>query len=682
MVTRFGVDVGGTFTDLIFFDQESGAITVGKGPSTPHSPDEGVVNVVREVIPGETLNRTELFLHGTTVGINAILERKGSKVGILTTDGFRDTLEFRRAQRRDETHHDLDLLYKSPPELVPRELRLTARGRIASNGAELAPLSLDDVKAAAKVFADEDIECVAIVFINAHANGAHELAAAKALRDGGYSGEISLSHDVSGEFSEYERTSTTVVDAYIRPKVARYLRELQSSLNKNDFDGEYLITVSGGGALTFSEAAERPFETVMSGPVAGVVGAAELCRQHGIDLAITGDVGGTSFDTALLVNGRPIVKYEGEVAGMPLQIPWVDVRSIGAGGGSIAYADNGLLQVGPQSAGAAPGPVCYRRGGKKPTTTDAAAVLGMLGFGELAGGMTLDIDGARAAIGELAAELGLDVTETAKGVIQVANVAMAQAIRSVSVELGQDPRQAALIQFGGAGPLFASHLALELGVETVIIPNYAGNFSAWGLLLQDLTRSAARTSVMPITEDSIASANEILGELFSSIEKRESDADITVSAHKEVALDMRFEGQEHSLTVKIPGENGCIELDAKTLGDLFLSEYKRTFGSTMDTPQEIVSVRATKRAVLPKASRSGETSKEAAEPRVMQAYSFRQDSYIDFQVIDRRSLAPGSKHSGPAIVTEQTSTTYVDSGFEIAIHEDGAMYLNDLERKA
>lgn len=682
MVTRFGVDVGGTFTDLIFFDQESGAITVGKGPSTPHSPDEGVVNVVREVIPGETLNRTELFLHGTTVGINAILERKGSKVGILTTDGFRDTLEFRRAQRRDETHHDLDLLYKSPPELVPRELRLTARGRIASNGAELAPLSLDDVKAAAKVFADGGIECVAIVFINAHANGAHELAASKALRDGGYSGEISLSHDVSGEFSEYERTSTTVVDAYIRPKVARYLRELQSSLNKNDFDGEYLITVSGGGALTFSEAAERPFETVMSGPVAGVVGAAELCRQHGVDLAITGDVGGTSFDTALLVNGRPIVKYEGEVAGMPLQIPWVDVRSIGAGGGSIAYADNGLLQVGPQSAGAAPGPVCYRRGGKKPTTTDAAAVLGMLGFGELAGGMTLDIDGARAAIGELAAELGLDVTETAKGVIQVANVAMAQAIRSVSVELGQDPRQAALIQFGGAGPLFASHLALELGVETVIIPNYAGNFSAWGLLLQDLTRSAARTSVMPITEDSIASANEILGELFSSIDKRESDADITVSAHKEVALDMRFEGQEHSLTVKIPGEDGRIDLDAKTLSDLFLSEYKRTFGSTMDTPQEIVSVRATKRAVLPKASRSGEASEEAAEPRTMQAYSFRQDSYIDFQVIDRRSLAPGSKHSGPAIVTEQTSTTYVDSGFEIAIHEDGAMYLNDLERKA
>ncbi len=682
MVTRIGVDVGGTFTDLIFYDDETKEVRVGKGPSTPSSPDEGVINVISDVVDGKALDRSELFLHGTTVGINAILERKGSKVGILTTEGFRDTLEFKRAQRRDETHHDWDLLYKSPKPIVPRVLRLTAKGRMSSDGKEIHALEREDVLSAAKKFKEDGVECVAVVFINAHSNGSHELAAARMLRDAGYDGAISLSHQISGEFSEYERTSTTVVDAYIRPKVSRYLELLKGSLANNGFDGEYLITVSGGGALTFEEATARPFETVMSGPVAGVVGAADLCASHGIDLAITGDVGGTSFDTALLIGGRPIVKYEGEVAGMPLQIPWVDVRSIGAGGGSIAYSDDGLLQVGPQSAGADPGPVCYRRGGTQPTTTDAAAVLGMLGFGELAGGMGLDIEGAKASVQALADDLGLGLTETATGIIKIANVSMAQAIRSVSVELGQDPRQAALIQFGGAGPLFASSLALELGVEKVLIPNYAGNFSAWGLLLQDITRSTARTRIMPVEDASILAANDILDGLFASLDERGSDADLTTSVKKEIALDMRFVGQEHSLTILLPSDNGRIQMSAFELQEMFLDHYRTTFGSTMETPIEMVSVRATNRAILPKAERTVEGASSAKAHRVNDAYSFRKGEYIEFAIIDRAALLPGQKKMGPAIVTEQTTTTYVDSGFEIEIHEDGTMYLNDLERNS
>ena len=396
MATRIGVDVGGTFTDLIFYDDESGDVRVAKEPTTPTSPEEGVVRAVRSAVPDDRIGSTHYFLHGTTVGLNALLERKGAVVGMLSTRGFRDVLEVRRGDR-DEMYN---LFWAPPPPLVPRRRRIPVTERIRADGSVHTPIEREDIRAAVEVFKAEDVACVAVAFINAYANPEHELAAQEALREFGFEGEISLSHQVSGEYREYERTTTTVVDAYVRPRMTAYLRKLEESLESIGLKGNLLVTRSGGGSMTFSEAEERPFETVQSGPVAGAEGAAELARKLDLGDVIAADVGGTSFDTALIQDGRPAVLFEGKVVGLPIQTSWVDVRSIGAGGGSIAHVDvGGLLRVGPQSAGADPGPACYGRGGKLPTVTDSAFVLGMLGEGKLAGGVSLDGDAARRRAG-------------------------------------------------------------------------------------------------------------------------------------------------------------------------------------------------------------------------------------------------------------------------------------------
>src|SRR3954453_18125590 len=452
MPARIGVDVGGTFTDLIFLDDATGQVTVGKGPSNPSAVDEAVRGVVSPSVEEQGVAGSSYFLHGTTVGLNALLERRGARVGILTTEGFRDVLEVRRLMRIDEHgEHMRDHLFKTPEPLVARPLRVGVPERVLADGTVRTSLDPAAVRDAAKVFAHEGVECVAIVFINSHANPAHELEAAQLLRDAGFEGPLSLSHQVTGQYREFERTSTTVVDAYVRPAVSGYLERLESGLGAEGFEGEFLITTSSGGCVAFSEARLRPFETVMSGPVAGAVGASRLCEELGLDLAITADVGGTSFDTCLLVDGRPRVKYEGEVVGMPLQTPWVDVRSVGAGGGSIAWVERRLLHVGPRSAGADPGPVCYGRGGTEPTVTNAAVPLGMLARPTLARGPRLRGAAARAALGRLAGELRIEAEQAAQGVMRVAGASMAGAMRAVSVEVGEDPREGALIAYGGAG---------------------------------------------------------------------------------------------------------------------------------------------------------------------------------------------------------------------------------------
>jgi N-methylhydantoinase A len=672
------VDVGGTFTDLVFYDDETGEVLVGKGSTTPASPDAGVAEVVARTVEARALAGAAYFLHGTTVGINALLERKGAVVGLLATKGFRDVLETRRGDR------DLmyDNLWKAPPPLVPRRLRIPIEERIRANGEIETPLGEEDVRRAVDVCREEGVESIAIVFINAYANPAHELAAEQALRRFGFEGEISLSHQVSGEYREYERNSTTVVDAYVRPRVSTYLRRLESTLNEHGFRGECLVTRSGGGAMAFAEAEERPFETIMSGPVAGAVGAGELCRRLGIDEAITADVGGTSFDTCLIVGGRPQVKYEGKVVGMPIQSPWVDVRSIGAGGGSIARVDaGGLLRVGPESAGAMPGPVCYRRGGTAATVTDAAAVLGMLAFGELAGGVTLDIDSARTAVEGLGTQLGLGVDEAAQGTVRIANAAMANAIRSVTVEQGQDPRRAALIAFGGAGPLFATLLARELDIARIVVPNYAGNFSAWGLLGQDLTRSAAMTSIKRLDSEGLATANRLLGDLFGRLRERGGTASLR-EAELEPALDLRYIGQEYTLTVHPESEGGTITASAERVHEVFTSDYERTFGHTLSEPVEIVSVRASSRTALPRKARehvSAGAGAPSQERRSLSAHSFARGERLTFDVVERSQLTAGETMAGPAIVLEETATTYVDAGFELTVDPSGALFLRDLE---
>ncbi len=676
MATRIGVDVGGTFTDFVFYDEVAGTTRVAKGPTTPGRQDQGVMNVVTGTLNGEELGRTAYFLHGTTVGINALLERKGARVGLLTTEGFRDTLALRRGTRGDAMY---DLHWQPAPPLVPRRLRVGVGERILADGTIERPLDERDVARALERFRAEGVEAIAVCFINAYAFPAHEVEAEQVLRRLGFDGAITLSHRVSRELHEFERTSTSVVDAYVRPAVSEYLRRLDDSLRGGGFDGESLITRSGGGSISFPEAEARPFETVMSGPVAGAVGAGALARALGLPRAITADVGGTSFDTALLIDGAPIVKYEGIVGDLPLQTPWVDVRSIGSGGGSIAYVDeSSLLRVGPESSGAVPGPVCYGRGGTQATTTDAAAVLGMLAFGELAGGLQLDIAAAERAVEQLGEVLGLSRDEAAGGVIRIAAAAMAGAVRSVSLEQGEDPREAALIAFGGAGPMLATTIAAELDISTIVVPEHAGNFSAASLLGQDLTRAASTTLRRLLDADGIAAAHERIGELQHELDERVvDDGDAGRNRTLEVALEMRYLGQHYSLTVPWPEPSPGV--DPAVLAEAFEAQYERVFGHTLDGPVEIMAVRATVREPLPELGVAVGSAETAVGPdRTHEAYSFELDQRMEFVVRDRAALSE-QPVDGPMIVLEPTATTYVDAGWTVRVGPRGALMMGRKE---
>ncbi len=674
MATRIGVDVGGTFTDLVFYDDETGEVHVAKGPTTTGEPDKGVMDVVRTAMTASTLGRAEYFLHGTTVGINALLERKGARVGLLTTEGFRDVLELRRGTREDM----YDVLYQPRPAIVPRRLRVGIDERILADGTVERPLRAEDVAAAVERFAAEGVDAVAVCFINAYADPRHELEAERLLREHGFTGAITLSHRLSRELREFERTSTSAVDAYVRPAVSSYLRRLDDTLRAGGFAGESLITRSGGGSMSFAEAEARPFETVMSGPVAGAVGAGVLARALGLPRAITADVGGTSFDTCLLLDGWPLVKYEGKVGDLPLQTPWVDVRSIGSGGGSIASADGDLLHVGPESSGAVPGPVCYGRGGTRPTTTDAAAVLGMLAFGELAGDLHLDVPAAAAAIDALGDELGLSRDEAASGVIAIAGAAMAGAVRSVSLEQGEDPREAALIAYGGAGPLLATIIAEELGMTTIVVPEHAGNFSACGLLDQELTRTASATIIRALDADGIAAAHATLADLRRELDERSGAARDGAGARTvEAALDFRYSGQLYTLTV--PWPDPAPDSDAGDLAAAFAGQYERSFGHTLDAPVEIVAVRATLREPLPARDARGAARGNGGAPaRTIEAFSFRRRERIAFAVRDRDTLSE-EPVAGPMIVLEPTTTTYVDDGYVVRSGPLGALLIESEE---
>ncbi len=676
MATRIGVDVGGTFTDLIFYDDESGEMRVGKVPTTPAEPDRGVLDAISTALTTELVDASKYFLHGTTVGLNSLLTRTGAVVGLLATQGFRDILEVRRGDRPDP----YDLFPKLPEPLVPRRLRFGIPERMRADGTVHAPIELDAVHDALQVFAAEGVQSVAVAFLHSYANPDHELAAERALRDFGFEGEISLSHRVSGEYREYERTTTTVIDAYVRPRMATYLSRLDEQLAGAGFRGSLLVTRSGGGAMTFREAEERPFETILSGPVAGAEGAAELARSLELGELITADVGGTSFDTCLITAGRPQMMYEGSVVGLPVQTPWVDVRSIGAGGGSLAYVDvGGLLRVGPGSAGADPGPACYGRGGTQPTVTDAAFALGMLGEGRLAGGVRLDGGAARSALAPLAERLSFEVDDVSRGIVTIANANMANAIREITVEQGVDPRQATLVAFGGAGPLFATLLARELELTQIAIPPYAGNFSAWGLLGADLTQSAALTRITRLDDNATADLDGVLDNLFEALVSRAHEAGVETG--REIGFDMRYVGQEHTLTIGVPATAGRIGASVSDIHGLFTREYGRTFGHSMDEAVEIVSVRATLRTPLPRRAdeRVSQVAQNGRDAGSLAAYSFTRGEHLPFALVDRASLSEGGAVEGPAILFEDTATTYLDAGFTARLHESGSLFLTDEE---
>ncbi|MGI5154744.1 hydantoinase/oxoprolinase family protein [Microbispora sp. CA-102843] len=670
MTTVIGVDVGGTFTDLVLHDAATGEIRVAKQPTTPSAPERGVLAAVDAAVPQDLLARCRHFVHGTTVGLNALLERRGATVGLITTVGFRDVLEIRRGDRDDP----YDLFWTPPPPLVPRRLRLEVTERVAADGSVVRDLEPEDVRRAAEVFAAEGVDAVAIVLVNSYANPAHEARAAELLRQAGFAGPVSLSHEVSGEYREYERTCTTVVDAFVRHRMGPYLHNLDRELRARGFAGELLVTRSGGGALALAEAAARPFETILSGPVAGAAATARLAAalgpSLGIGTAVAADVGGTSFDTALIEDGRLPLLYQGEVVGLPLQSPWVDVRSVGAGGGSVAYADaGGLLRVGPRSAGADPGPACYQRGGTEPTVTDAALHLGMIPRGHISGGIELSEDAAARALAPLAGPTGIDgVDAVAVGVVRIAAAHMAQAVRGVTVERGVDPRGAAVVAFGGAGPVFGCLLADELDVDTVVVPPNAGNFSAVGLVQADIVRSAARTMVRPLDDTALPAVEGVAQALFERLAQP--------GAVREVDLDLRHRGQEHTLTIRVRlGEDDLAAVSAR-----FSEAYHRAFGHTLPDPLEIVTVRATGRVVLDAdrpmvpAPPSGEGGRGTTR-----LWSFRRSAWTEAPVARREDLDGVAE--GPLLVVEPTATTYVDAGFAVEAHESGCLVITRKDRR-
>jgi N-methylhydantoinase A len=675
MATRIAVDVGGTFTDVVFHDNETGEMRVTKTPSTPHAPDEGVIRGVEVIVSPAELAECEYFLHGTTVGLNALLERNGATVALLATEGFRDVLEIRRGDREEI----YNLFYKHRPELVPRNLRFPIGGRMRADGVEHRPFKAEHVHAAVAAMREAGVNAVAVAFMNAYANPAHELAAEAALREAGFEGDISLSHRTSGEYREYERTSTTVIDAYVRARMGSYLRRLDQGLRDRGFTGNSVITRSGGGALSFSEAEVRPYETIFSGPVAGAEGAAAIARALDIGEIITADVGGTSFDTCLITDGEPKMLYQGEVVGLPVQTPWIDVRSIGAGGGSIAHVDaGGLLKVGPRSAGAVPGPACYARGGTEPAVTDAAVTLGMMAADGLPGDVALDRDRAITALETVAPELDMTADELARGMVRIASTNMAHAIREITIEAGRDPRAMTLMPFGGAGPIFATLIAQELEVREILVPQQAGNFSAVGLLGTELRRTNARTRIMRVGDGTIEQLDALGHELFGELEARIEDDQLRASAVREAAVDMRFVGQEHCLTIGVGLGAGGLTTDAPGLERDFHAEFGRVFGTVMDDEVEVVALRVTLRNALPElttGARDADGAAASAPGATHRAWSFTTEQWAQFRLVERERLAAGEQLAGPALLLEPTTTTYVDAGWTCAVDASGVLRL-------
>ncbi|MCH2542345.1 MAG: hydantoinase/oxoprolinase family protein [Alphaproteobacteria bacterium] len=677
MASRIGVDIGGTFTDFIVYDESGNKVIIDKIPTTPQSPEKAVVEVIKRNLSQKELEKIDFFLHGTTVGLNSLLERKGSKVGLLCTKGFRDILEIRRGDR-DEMYN---LFWQPPPPLVPRFLRLEIEERLFANGNVHKKINTEQVKDACNKFIKEKVDSVAIAFINSYTNKDHEILASKILIESGFKGQISLSSMVSGEYREYERTTTTVIDAFVKTRMSNYLNSLKKNLNELGYKGTFLVTRSGSGSMTFDEAEDRPFETIMSGPVAGAEGAGELSRKLNNTNMVTADVGGTSFDTCLIINGRPQIQFEGKILGLPVQSPWVDVRSIGAGGGSIAYLDEGgLIRSGPQSAGAVPGPACYDKGGIQPTTTDAAFYLGMLGEGKLASGLQLNKSLAEKALNSVGSQIGMSAFDAAKGILKIGSANMADAIREITIEQGIDPRELKLLAFGGAGPLMSNLIANELDIKEIIVPPYSGNFSAWGLLGADLLQMNARTKILRLSDEAISECNDILKELFKELEQRQKIDFSTSSQIKEIALDMRWMGQEHTITLKLEDEkDGNISMDTETLKNKFMEEYQKTFGSKLDTIIEIVSTRASLRVQLPRKSESGKIDEVGIEVSNSQieCYSFTEDKKIQFDLVARSKI--DSKVSGPLIIIESTAITYVDINYDVDKDSNGNLILVNRE---
>ena len=671
-----GVDVGGTFTDFYAFEENEEIVHVHKRPSTPIDPADAILAGLDDLARDHGVKPADIsrFAHGTTVATNALIQRRGANVALITTEGFRDLLEIGR-QIRPKMY---DLKADEPPPLVPREHRIELRERIGADGGVVTALDDAQINLAVDAVQGSGAESCAVGLLFAFLNPAHERRVAKILQDKLPCVFVSLSSAVQPEFREYERLSTTVLNAYLQPVVTRYMENLRAGLSIRTPNAAIGINQSSGGLMSVERAGDFPIRTALSGPAAGVVGAVHVAKLAGHENVITLDMGGTSADVALIREGKAGIGFDQKVAEFPVRLPMVDVNTIGAGGGSIAWFDrDGLLKVGPASAGATPGPACYNLGGTEPTVSDANLILGRLSSrGLLDGEMGLDTALSEAAFERIATRLGFSIERTAHGVLGIVSANMVRAIRTVSVERGHDPRGFALMALGGAGPLHAVDVARTLGMKTVIVPPAPGILCAQGLVVSDLKEDFVASERIRIGDEGIAAiATHIQGLLdrakawFSAEQIDEADR------WMELVFDMRYVGQNFELAVpvadsaKMATDGFRIAPDA--LAYEFFETHDRAYGyHNPDDPIEAVNLRLTAWGRLKRpGTGSAENAGDAPEASGSRRVHFDSEAALETTVYHRNQLRPGHRIDGPAVIEQLDSTSLVYPGDSASVDD-------------
>ena len=675
---RVGVDVGGTFTDLVLHDATRGITRTGKLLTTPDDPSRAIVDGIARILREAGLTPGDLhsIVHGTTLVTNTIIERTGARVGLLTTAGFRDALEIGR-----EIRYDLyDLFLEPPPTLVPRHLRLEVPERISAQGEVLLALDETVLLAQGRALVAAGAEAIAVAFLHSYREAAHERRAGELLAPLGL--PVTLSSAVAPEIREYERTSTACANAYVQPRMQRYLRKLEADLRGTGFGGALYVMLSSGGIASLAEAMAFPIRLIESGPAAGAMAAAFIARQAGLDAVVSYDMGGTTAKMCLVENGAPDHKHDFEAgrvrrfargSGLPLKVSVVDMIEIGAGGGSIARVEpgSGLMKVGPRSAGARPGPVCYGQGGTEPTVTDADLLLGRLDPGHFLGGeMALDQGLVQRAVEDgVAASLGMGVAETALGISRIVDETMAAATRMHLAEKGRDPRRYTLIAFGGAGPVHACNLARLLKMSRVVVPLGAGVASALGFLVAPPATDAVRSLVGRLERLDYPAINALYAAMRAQCDALLLEAGAVAGeiAYRAVA-EMRHVGQGFEIPVPLPG----LELspaDQPAIRAAFFDAYRARFGRTVeDAPIEALTWRLAASAPPIEISLRREPS-GAPAARGHRAVYFEGVGKVQAAVLDRYALPAGSRFRGPALVEERESTCVVPPGAECHIDE-------------
>jgi len=674
------IDTGGTFTDVTLVDRATGALWKAKTSSTPADPSIGFIEGIRKVLAtaGAEGGRISHVFHGTTVATNTILEGRGAQAALLTTQGFRHVLEIGRhdVPREANMFH-----WVKPARPIPPHRIHEIAERMDHDGQVITPLAEADVRAAAANIREAGIDAIAICFLHAYANDAHEALAAAILREELPGAYISVSSAVLPAFREYERTMATALNAYVMPAIASYVARLEARLRDDGITGRLLLMKSSGGVTGAATARSQPIQTALSGPAGGVVGAGLVARAAGHPDVITLDIGGTSADICLMVDATAGTTTSGRIGEWPLQLPILDIASIGAGGGSIARIGDGGLTVGPRSAGARPGPACYGRGGTEPTVTDAHVVLGHLPPRLLGGELVLDVAAARAAIeARIAGPLGLAVEEAAMGIIDIANNNMVGAIRVVSVERGHDPARFSLVPFGGAGPLHGSFIGRMLGMKAIVVPPAPGVLSSFGLLVSDLKSDFSRTALERPPRYDLSRIARVFAELEAAAERwLESESVPREGRTTRWMAALRYEHQGFELTVDWPGQ---VADPAALQGAImaFHQEHERLYTFAQpDAPVELVQLRVQALGSLakPSVARIG-SSGPLARAQVGEQRVWTAGGWVNSPIYERADLAAGHAFDGPAIVCQLDATTYILPGQSATVDESGSIIIREL----